>query len=219
MKTSELLRSAAEAAATNADMILCDAQLLLDARRFPRALSLAVIGYEEVGKALLFTLAATGRVPTFEPLLLSTKPWENPAKHHLAKQFLVEIAAVMADHFREFGQAEDVHLLLATIAGEVEGRSVQNIARDYYKQLEGLILQDAPAQVPRDYTPEQRKWNGLYVDIQEGAVCRPKDISRLDAHLALKDLELALAGLQPLLSVLSDEARWVELLSPGREGP
>lgn len=212
MEPPALLPRAAVAAATNANALFRDAQLLLQAKRYPRTVSLSIIGYEEVGKALLFALAATGRVAGIEAVLLMQRTQKNPVRHHLTKQYIVEIAGVLADHFREFDRATDVPLLLDTLAAEVDrALPMQKTASDYYERLEQLILQDTPPQVPKDYAPEQRKWNGLYVDIQENVVCVPEDTSGLEAYLALKDLELVLDALQPLLKALSDDKEWLAL--------
>ncbi|MDP9351743.1 MAG: AbiV family abortive infection protein [Chloroflexota bacterium] len=57
--SSALFRTAAVAALRNAEGLLADARLLQDADRDARCMSLSIIGQEEVGKALVYAVAAT----------------------------------------------------------------------------------------------------------------------------------------------------------------
>src|SRR5690606_15590235 len=83
-------RQTALLAIRNAKEIASDARHLLEAGRSARALSLAVIGCEEAGKALLHTFAALDLaqnvVAAFEK-----RDWSSPLLNHLFKHLAVEM--------------------------------------------------------------------------------------------------------------------------------
>lgn len=226
MNQAQLFRRAAEASFENARELLVDAQLLHEHDRVARCLSLSVFGYEEVGKALVLTLAATSLVPGLGEGLLGEKIGRNPAKQHATKQFIVDIADIAIDQMRDY-QSEMASLsdgagasegtisladLLAELAAALQPALAREYARDYYKNIERAIRLDTPHRVPLDFTPEQRKWNGLYVDIQEGRVCRPGEVSGLHAFFEMNALETALEWIDALPRVLRNDASWDELV-------
>lgn len=222
-----LLRSAALATIENAEDLLSDARLLLEHRRFARAVSLSVLGQEEMGKAVLYTLAALDVVEGLRDAL-PLKSRKNPVASHAAKQVSIELAGVSAwlsDEYDGILASEapaeagydPVLWYITFIQGCAEEARQQladpERARRYHEGIK-VMLNEVPAfsrRLPPSRTPEERKWAGFYVDLDGGSVTRPREISRADARSALIDLEADLETVTRLRDLLQDEPMWSEL--------
>lgn len=90
------LRAAATAAFSNAESILEDVRLLYAADRWARSVSLSIIGKEELGKSVIYAVAALDRLPGLRDLLASAD-FDNPTRDHQFKQLAAEMASIV--HF------------------------------------------------------------------------------------------------------------------------
>jgi AbiV family abortive infection protein len=221
----EVFRNASCAAIANARSLLADARLLYDNRRHARAQSLAIIGHEEVGKALVYALAATPLLVELRDLLTGCATWADPSKQHFTKHYVMleaeEVLTIVQEE--QLGNRLAAGLVgrnrLAEVTELLEGLAMSlrpylinpDKAKKLFRSFEHNSQAKYPSQIPADFTPEQRKWNGLYVDLQRGVVCQPTDVGRRDALIEFRELKKALTGLSDLTLALQDSAGWLRL--------
>lgn len=232
----ELLRAGALAAIGNATELLADARLLQEHGRYARAVSLSIIGNEELAKAVLYVLAALDAVPGLRKRL----PHGRPATDHKAKQVTIELAGIgawLVDEYQSILHDEvggmgvfDPVLWLCGFLSHSEDwvrQEVEWLDRRDAKQL-GPVEKKSPSQRYQDGikkmlsdsalgrvagpspTPEEQKWAGLYVDL-DGEVSTPHSITERTARVAVVELEANLGTVERLQDALEDDALWEEL--------
>lgn len=216
-----LPRDAALAAIQNAEDLLRDASLLYEHGSHGRALSLAIIGREEIGKAIILALSALEAVHG-----LRKRFSDRPLRHHPLKEMLGRIlgdASSIVDEylfdlyheFPEAGPADPLHrleeLLRHIASGVAEFIEDPRRVTKYYAALKKEIGEVGPSGLSPWRTPEEKKWSGLYVDIDEGAVRAPRSVEDDDAQLAVLSLEYALRDVTELRAALQDDDAWETL--------
>lgn len=234
----ELLRAGALAAIGNAVELLADARLLQEHGRYARAVSLSIIGNEELAKAVLYVLAALDAVPGLRKRL----PHRKPATDHKAKQVTIELAGIgawLVDEYQSILRDEaggmgvfDPVLWLCGFLSHSEDWVRQEVdwldRRDANPKQLGPDEKKSPSQRYQDGikkmlsdsafgrlsgpspTPEEQKWAGLYVDV-DGAVSTPHSITERKARQAVAELEANLGTVERLQEALEDDALWEEL--------
>lgn len=223
------LRAAAAAAFRNAQAILEDVDVLYQAGRWPRSVSLAIIGREEMGKAVIYSVAALNRLPGLRTAL-SGKRREDPVRDHEFKQLAAEIANIahfMAEDavYNSDGMAgptndaEWVDAVLGDSAawlrdtgviGGVKARRA-HVARD--KAWRRSLTEGLPAAFQHHEADEleTKKWRGLYVDLGAGGLHEPTEIGEYEARSARADLEIDISALFRLGAFLQDDEMWGQL--------
>lgn len=228
----ELLRAASLAAIVNAADLLADAQLLQEHGRHARAVSLSIIGNEELAKALLYVLAALDAVSGLRDRLPSRN---GPAKNHTVKQVGIEFAGIGAwlvdecysilhdeaggwgapdrvgwlcdflRHDEEWAQ-EEVTWLEQKEAGQLtRGEAKMGPSQRYQAGIKQMLSEGAMGRWGLPHrTPEEKKWDGLYVDV-EGVVSTPASIGSRAAELAIVELEANIATVAEMRRALEDE--------------
>lgn len=230
----DLFRRAAIAAYENAEDLLGDAQHLYDDGRFARAMSLAILGKEELGKCLLFTLTATGQVE-----ILSDQ-WKDRITWHEVKQVVSEAAAdafaLVEDYFATIGEeaphparfspADWSEELVEQTAEWVSGfiRRPSKARGEYRRRAEQMRETRREAGLPEDEpapprTPEETKWAGLYIEIDDGEVQTPRDVGEREAWTEIIGLRGELGSAGWLLQCLEDDEEWMDLLDRFTDGP
>lgn len=234
----ELLRAGARAAIGNAVELLADARLLHEHARYARAVSLSIIGNEELAKAVLYVLAALDVVPGLRKRL----PHRFPVTNHKAKQVTIELAGIgawLTDEYHSILHDEaggmgafDPVLWLCGFFGHSEDwvrREVEWLdRRDADPKQLGPEEKTSPSQRYQDGikkmisdsalgglagpspTPEEQEWAGLYVDV-DGEVSTPHSITERKARQAVAELEANLGTVERLQDALVDDALWEEL--------
>lgn len=230
-----LLRRAALAAFENAAGLCADAQLLDEHGRYARAVSLCVLGNEEIGKGILYTLAALGTVPGLRDRL----PGKPPITRHNSKQVTIEFAQINAwlideyyDILRseagEYGFPDDLAWFVAffrkaatSAIEEVDWLEAKDAKKPVgklspsAKHQEGIrqLLASTPiskhSSPPR--TPDELKWSGLYVGIELGEVWSPSTMRERECRASLSELAANLDIATRVATVLQDDSDWVEL--------
>jgi AbiV family abortive infection protein len=206
--TEEELRRVAVACFVNAQDLYEDARLLEQHARYPRALSLAVIGSEEFVKSVACTIAA---------LAPKERGW------------LPQALKALYDHDRK-------HMGDATIEGEYIGAKdgvdcdadmagVPVAPGSYLRAtllslahmgLQGLLGSNKEAKahaqalndIATDSTPSVLKKRGLYVDIGDGALYTPPQLDAREAISTMTGLAWSLETFCDLPSVLEDDRQW-----------
>lgn len=229
--TQDAERVAARMALENADGLYEDAGLLYDHQRYARALSLAIIGQEEAGKTVLYSIASVGLSMVVREAM--ERSARNPLFNHAFKQVTMVLVSA-ADIFID----DETDTLAALVAGELSPSAVighverllsecadsleaglrehdVQAGRIWYERLREDIAQasDLPDHgLPvRDFeTPEEEKWRGLYVN-PERPTGQPHAVTRSDAGFKLMELEKDLDTLAGLRQVLADDHSWDEL--------
>ncbi len=226
MVSEELLREAARAAMDNADELLADATLLHENGRPARALSLAIIGSEETGKALMFTLASLDAIPDLRASLGQQRYWgltDHPLKQVLSQ--IVGHAEYVADEYADVvssaaPEAGSPGLLWwleqflrqcaewaeKQVGDRKEPRRTQQFFKKIVEDFHKRFRQGQPPGPAQ--TPDEEKWNALYVDLAEGKVRTPASITADQAWSKIVDLQIGLEATQRLRSALADDAVW-----------
>lgn len=200
---------------------------LYEDRRYARALSLSVTGQEEVGKSVLFTLTAVGRVEVL------AEEWQNRIRQHHLKQLLSEAAAdalaIVEDYFAAVATEAPVGppsaVDWATEALEQTADWVTDLVEtpdkareEYQRRKEEALERRRDSGLSDDMqrpirTREEARRAGLYVDVQDGEVLPPRRVSEQEAWTNLNRLRAGLASARHLRQCLEDEALWTELLT------
>ena len=227
MPEEQLLREVSRAALDNADTLLTEARLLHRHSSFARALSLSILGQEEVGKALIFAVAALGLVPETGTKL------EQLMRDHATKQqwerFAVTFAGVGRDLEEEAESGSDatsqhdvwaVQRLLSlcsrAFADKLESaKKSKEAAREHFEMVAGVtdelraLLGITGAEAAM--TPDQLKMAGFYVDVADGKVRIPSSLRESQAATALSDLSGSIRSMRHLRRVLEEDDLWGEL--------
>lgn len=221
------MRTAAAAAFKNAASVLEDVDLLYQSGRWPRTVSLAIVGQEELGKAVIYAVAALDRLPGLREVLLASS-YEAPVRNHQFKQLAADIASIahfMAEDliYDSDGMAGPTHdrewvdTVLADAAdwlhrsGVTKGQKARRAyVREQERRLQALTA-DLPEPLQGAASAETRKWRGLYVDLAEGVLHEPRIVSEFDARSARTALDIDISALFRLQTFLEDNERWSEL--------
>ena len=213
MYTETQLRAAAAAAIRNAESIFEDVGLLYEADRWARTVSLSIIGQEELGKAVIYAVAALDRLPGLREVLLGSRR-EDPVRHHQFKQLVTDIASIshfMAEDliYESDGMAgpatytDWVNWVLGDCADWLGRSGVINGAKARRAYVEGSREQ------PHEL--ELAKWRGLYVDMIDGDLHEPQTVDEFEARMARVDLGINLEVLARLGTCSEDDEMWSEL--------
>ena len=225
------------AAFRNAEALHRDSRALLRERLYPRAAALAVIGCEEIGKAMAFWLAGLGRVPESHlPELL--KSLRSGRASHSSKQAISMVAWLIGDVLGKARPA--LRQVVRTVASQRVDAEPARVAG--YREFVADAMRDlgpaAVALVDRhvgDWSRVEAQVNAvaagslqrvrdraLYVDFRDGKLSEPRSIRPQQARALVGELRVMLSGFRPLapLTEWADEA--VVALSgalPGLEDP
>lgn len=216
------LRKAGVAALENARGLLIEAKLLAENRYWARALCLATIGQEELGKAILFTSAA---LDLFQDLRkqLSNRDKSNPAFAHELKQLISEYWGIAT------WEVEEYHEILMDEIGSENWTPTSDV--EWLEELFTSISKEDPSCSdilrPReagkmmkrfgimnpDYlSTEDVKRKGFYIDLKgDGTISKPTDVGESDTRVAISKLEAGLNDLERLSRVLKNSDDWEQL--------
>ena len=203
----------------NAEQIYRDASVIFERRGYGRTLSLCIVGTEEIGKALLYTIAAVDGLPCLRSRLTRMK--SNPSREHELKQLLEEYFCIAADlvqeYLSEIGSeeygtvshayrvAQIINLLLQDSSSEILKKPFS--AKKHFKERKKFALP-----IGDNLTTEERKWRGLYVDIlDDHTVHSPSSVSEIEAKMAFFGLKTSIEEISSLNQVLISDDEWVDL--------
>jgi AbiV family abortive infection protein len=207
-----VLRRTAIASLDNARNLYKDSNELAKVHRYGTAASLAIVGIEEVGKCLLFTLAALGVVPELETHIAKA------LKEHELKQLLCEysdISAWLVDEYRSIisqaagfpytSDAAWIEEFLVTLLQDPSTDCLLRKARERLKQRSDFLKNDFDS-----YENKQMlKHRGLYVDLRDnGDVTTPESVTDTEMQCELGELKSSLDTFQRLYNVLKSDADW-----------
>lgn len=232
MLSESTLRVIAAACFKNAQQLYDEAKLLIQQDRFARAAALAVIGAEEFGKAVIYTMAAL--LPEQRRLL--PRVLNNHQLKHRVCSF-AEVAKIMnEDYWAAIGRPDTAltrltDLFVPLVEHGLASCLDEEEARQHYQQLRQRHHEEQhrntfQPQVERDWGLPFRepdlKNAALYVDIDaSGRVLIP--ITRVDSQaavLVIESLDWFLEQYAELSSVVSDEQSWRDFANEiGRRRP
>jgi len=201
----------AKAAVDNASSLTRAAETLLEARHPGPATALAIIGQEETGKALLYTLIGFGLVP--EDAIPEAI---NLARDHRRKQQLAMVGHVLthiAPKLRPYfdGVPDDLEAseellrpllseILPVLLDEVKAFFVE---RPDFEERIGAIVVNRELQ--------DLKHRGLYVDVSDGRVLDPSTVTAAEASAALANLGASIDGIRMFTQIASFSDEGVRL--------
>lgn len=199
-------RSGASASLKNATALYEDALFLFRAQRYSRSSSLSVIGVEEIGKAVLYSLAALDRLPDLREKLERSKGG-NPAHIHASKQLLYEYADIAYSQVSEYRQ------ILAQETGDSTSVSgVEWLAELFVELINDPSIAKVTEPSKSDkklLTLDKKKERGLYVDLSlDLGLSTPEQIDVKEAERQLADLKSSLNDLRRLPRVLDSDDDW-----------
>jgi len=199
-------RLAASASLKNATALYADALVLFGAQRYARCLSLSVIGVEEIGKAILYALAALDGLADLRQKLERSKRG-NPAQTHLSKQLLYQYAAIAYWQVGEYLQ------ILAQESGDSTSVSDVEWLAELFVELinnPSIAKVSEPSRSDKKLlTLDEKKERGFYVNLSpELGLSTPEQIDLKDAERQLTDLKSSLNDLSRFSRVLESDDEW-----------
>ena len=221
MQSEGALRSAAAHCFTIAQALYEEAKVLYESDRYPRAAALAVIGAEEFGKAIVYTVAAL--LPEQRDLLPDGLT-VHELKHRICD--LAEAAQIMSkEGWEAMGYPWSPVARLSDLFVSLAERGLGSLldtkeARKYYEERR---KRDDEWQRRREkfQAHPEKDWGlafrepdlknaALYVDLAEsGKVLSPSDrVDEQCATVAVLGLEWFLEQYANLSSVISDDQSW-----------
>lgn len=217
-------REAARLCLQNAHDIAEDAQILLDAGRPARALSISIIGAEEAGKGLLHVFAALDLAPKVVAAF-DKQGWHSPLSNHLFKQLAVEMIAGADAQIDDWEMAASGELppypppertarivvgCAETLSGMFEEQKGVRAGGAWFDHIRSMLPQ--LKHFPAYESPDEEKMRGLYVDL--GRVCgQPRDVTTSQADSACETINSTLRILAHLYKCLDDPEEWEQLRS------
>jgi AbiV family abortive infection protein len=156
---------------------------------------LAIIGQEETGKALLYTLIGFGLVP--EDAIPEAI---NLARDHGRKQQLALVGYVLAHiapKLRRYfdGVPDDLEAseeLLRPLLSEILPVLLDEVKAFFVERPD---FEERIAAIVVNRELQDLKHRGLYVDVNDRRVIRPRDVTAAEAAAALNDLREAIEGI------------------------
>lgn len=207
----EQMRFATCSALDNARQLHREAQILNDECCFSRALALAVIGKEELGKAILTACLSFGFLKP-----LRQKVLKGGFRNHDAKLLIAEYADICQWQTDEYFQilreetgydgpidplSKPIEFFAALMA-EDSTREVAEAGRMMEgKQALGISENEL-------ISIDELKQSALYVGLDQGVLQSPKDVDPVATEIQITDLEIALKDFDWLGELSSDRAQW-----------
>ncbi|HUV02503.1 MAG TPA: AbiV family abortive infection protein [Desulfobacteria bacterium] len=202
--SKEELKDAVELCLENAEQYIKDADLLIESSSFGHAYAFGVLAYEEMGKAAVCIVWVL-LYRHVNKDVLDKKKWrnkrENPLMNHTKKQKIMKgIDTLM----------EALPLLFSVEELEISEEDKKEITKYFSDSPDSIIefnqlvfsyisdfkvdLEDLSEETDRtvkEFTLEDEKWRGLYVDYKDGKFISPKTVGKDDAIEFLVDVKKA----------------------------
>lgn len=201
----------AKTAVDNAESKASEAKFLFDSGHHGTAAALAIIGQEETGKALLYTLIGFALVPQD-----SISAAMKLVTDHGSKQQLAMVGHVLAQVAPRLRQYVD------DLPDNLEAS--EQILRPLLSTLVPVVLHHVKAFLAEQPDFEERiakptfhralqdlKHRGLYVDLRDGTIVGPLIVTGAEASAAMADLEASLAGIRMFTKIASFSDEGVSL--------
>ncbi|MGB7533259.1 MAG: AbiV family abortive infection protein [Halobacteriota archaeon] len=200
--SKEELKDAVELCLENAEQYIKDAELLIGSSSFGHAYAFGVLAYEELGKAVgcifrvLFYMHVNKDV-------LDKKKWrnkrQNPLMNHLKKQKIMKVIDTLIEALHPLFSAEELEISkedgkeIAKYFSDSPDRCIEVIQcapfymSEFKADLEDLL--EESDRTAKEFTLEEEKWRGLYVDYKDGKFISPKTVEKDDAIRFLADVK------------------------------
>ena len=221
--SSSLSRQAGVACLKNARALLSEAKMLYEKGFFARSFCLAIIGQEELGKAIIFALAGLDLFPGLRERL-SNRNRSNPAFEHELKQILEEswgiaiwqveeyhkilIDEIGRENWTPISDVEWLEELFVSLA--IEDPSCTDVLRKQGRAKK--IMKKWTSGVFNELTTEEQKHTGFYVDLKpDRSISEPDSIDEIDARIGIGKLDSALEDFKRLDRVFTNDEDWNRL--------
>jgi AbiV family abortive infection protein len=196
---------AAKAALASAESHANASKVLIEGGHPGQAAALAIIGQEEAGKALFFTMIGFSLVPEEAiPRALSK------LNHHQSKQQLAlvgQVLAQMAPRIRAFADMISEDLTFGDLQPILSGLVpvVLDLVKAFVAERPDFDRRIADISVNGVF--QDLKHRGLYVDLVDGKGLDSSTVTAGEAAAALADLEASTEGMRLFIQIagLSDE--------------
>jgi AbiV family abortive infection protein len=211
--SKEELKDAVELCLENAEQYIRDAELLIESSSFGHAYAFGVLAYEELGKAVgcIFRIFSYRHV---NKDVLDKKKWrnraQNPFMNHTKKQKIMKVVDTLIESLHQRFNAEELEISkedekeIPKYFSDSFSDSPDSIIEliqlassyisEFKADLEDLI--EESDRTAKEFTLEEEKWRGLYVDYKEGKFISPKTVGKDDAIRFLADVKKSLGRIK-----------------------
>ena len=207
--SKEELKDAVELCIENAEQYIKDAELLIESSSFGHAYAFGVLAYEELGKAVgcIFRVLFYMHV---NKDMLDKKKWrnraQNPLMNHIEKQKIMKGIDTVIESLYPLFSAEELEISKEDKKGITKYFSdspdsiieLVQLASSYISEFKADLedLLEESDRTAKDFTLEEEKWRGLYVDYKDGKFISPKTVGKDDAIRFLADVKKSLGRIK-----------------------
>lgn len=204
--SKEELKDAVELCIENAEQYIKDAELLIKRSSFGHAFAFGVLAYEELGKAVVCSFWVFSYRHVNKDVL-DKKKWrykrQNPLINHTKKQKIMKAVDTLIESLHQRFNAEELEIskenekeitkYFSDSFSDSPDSSIEliQLASSYISgfkaDLEDLI--EESDRIVKEFTLEDEKWRGLYVDYKDGKFISPKTVGKDDAIRFLADIK------------------------------
>ncbi|MCK4332223.1 MAG: AbiV family abortive infection protein [Thermoplasmatales archaeon] len=214
----------------NAKQYIMDAEMLIKNASFGHAYALAILAYEELGKAIMCIFGTFGCLFTNKDMLTpSIKGWNKTFKNHVTKQWIQRIIdelyrtvyQVVGQQF-DMKESEIEELEMIGLDDEDMKELIKNFVQspdkgieliksifssmgNFKKDLEDLLKERGVDRVIKEFPLkkplEKEKQRGLYVDYKDGKFISPKSIGKDEAIRNLTDVKRSFGRMKELIQM------------------
>lgn len=230
--SKEELKDAVELCLGNAEQYIKDAEMLIESSSFGHAYAFGILAYEEMGKAVGCSI----RVFLYRYVnkdVLDKKKWrnkrQNPLMDHTKKQKIMKVIDTVIESLHSLFSAEELEISkedkkdITKYFSDSPDSIIEliQLASSYISEFKADLedLSEESDRTAKEFTLEEEKWRGLYVDYKEGKFISPKTVGRDDAIRFLADVKKSLGRIKTvsimILALGDDDAvtnRFVEFL-------
>lgn len=165
----------------NAEQYAKDAEKLIEIKSYGHALAFCILGEEELVKSLLFLLASYDLIPK-EDMVILQKEISTSRRAHLIKLLLSWALSVTT-----------VNQLKHFVSRKIE---FENQLRELIKRGKGF---------PEIQERQQMKIKGLYVDVKDGKVTSPFEITEKSSGEALSKLKKSIEDIKKYAEIVEKQ--------------
>jgi len=165
----------------NAEQYAKDAEKLIELKSYGHALALCILGEEELVKSLLFLLASYDLIPKEDMILLQKQISANRRAHLIKLLLSWALSVTTINQLKQFVSRKP---------------EFENQLKELIKRGKGF---------PEIQEKQQMKIKGLYVDVKDGKITSPFEITKKNSSEALSKLRKSIEDIKKYAEIIEKQ--------------